>query len=226
MPLRRLPTPVVRRIQNLFSRNIEKKGEQQVKRFVSKLNGIDHRRIEEAQKIYEKQIAIGLKDGLTQKEAEEKANIFRKGYVNLLSKIHTLNVRRNYPSIGELVIKETGIGAKEKLTKIRKIVDFHNFTHPKTSYILRKPIAYALPGNYVLTTKAEEPSIEEALEGKTKRAKEFMEKLTRTTGATKKMLEHSGAEMSKNTEYHTKDIIVVGFKDGKFIFCPYIELPF
>jgi len=197
-----------------------------VDRFVGRLPGLDHRKIEEAEIFYKQKYNKLVEMGVNPCNAEKEARKLSQDYINHLSKIHEFDVSQNYPDIGKVALKRTlAIDAKEKLRDINRIVTLHNVHYRPVYYTLKKPIAYALSERYVLMAKVDQPSIDEALHGKSKRAREVMAHLKKNYGATLEILEDAKREMAKNLKYDVKDIFIAGFQKGKFIFIPYIEKP-
>ncbi|MFA5931684.1 MAG: hypothetical protein WC821_05250 [archaeon] len=226
MTLKRLPPALVKRFRDLASKKLKQNTQREVNRFFIRLPGIDRSRIEEAHLIqkthFDKLVSQGMEPAL----AQEKAKRMAKKYVNRISKIREMDISKNYPEIGVVVLKRTeALDAKQKLSLIHKLINFHNTNHKPTYYSLKKPIAYPLGERYILMAKTEKPSLEEVLVGSTRRAKTFMDQLA-TEGANLDMLKQARIELERNIGYLPKDIFIIDFKEGKFVFMPYIEKPF
>lgn len=226
MTLKKLPPALVKRFQKMASKKLNQNKQREINRFFIRLPGIDRGRIEEAHLLQKTHFDKFVSQGMDPAQAQEKAKRMAKKYVNRVSKIREMDVSKNYPEIGVIVLKRTeALDAKQKLNLIHKLINFHNTNHNPTYYSLKKPIAYPLGERYILMAKTEKPSLEEVLAGSTRRAKTFMDQLS-TEGANLAMLKQAKIELEKNIGYLPKDIFIIDFKEGKFIFMPYIENPF
>jgi hypothetical protein len=162
--------------------------------------------------------------------------------------VRELDVHRNYPEVGSVIIKRIhGISAPRLIRLLRKTVDAHNARYPDKTYILRKPVAYALNNEYAAMRKIAYPSLDEITGGGyiahaggmrrawdsinvTARGSNFFEEVARghpncTMDALK--------EATLNVEYYTHavyhcihhtNIVLAGFEEGRFVFVPLLDL--
>jgi len=159
-------------------------------------------------------------------------------------RVRQMNVKRNYPEL-ELVIKKSHHkpGAKNELIEIENRIDWHDWYVNKpnvnalNSYVLRKPIAYAIGNGLIAMAKTNKPTLNEVLghvkglsleiiePPATSRGKQFFRKLSKKHKFTKKQLAAATIQVCKLMHMNPRNILFLGVnKKGKFIFMPLVDL--
>ncbi len=158
-------------------------------------------------------------------------------------RIRQMNISRNYPGV-KLVIKKMHADMRGANTELREIqLRVRNYNElikkkgiPKDlNFVLREPIAYDLGNNLVAMAKTNKPNLNEILgdiklkphiieASPTTKGRQFFRKLSKKHGFTKKQLEQAAKQVYEKIDIMPSNILLLGVKNGKFIFMPLIDL--
>ncbi|MFQ5406525.1 MAG: hypothetical protein ACE5DI_05210 [Candidatus Micrarchaeia archaeon] len=144
-------------------------------------------------------------------------------------RVREMKVSRNYPGL-ELVLKRAhafpGFTGKDvaRLTiiELNKIVRLHNQQCVPERYVLKPPYLYAVGRDLIAMAKTDSPTVNEVLFS----GQRFLEK----HAVTKRQLRAALKEFTKATMKSSKtsisshNLLVTGFKKGKFVFMPLADL--
>jgi hypothetical protein len=219
MVLRPLPKSLIKRVRKAAGKKPES-----IRDFVSKLKNIDHR-AEEVGEIFSRLPSIDMPGG----------------------RVYSMNVSRTYPRLREVVIKRTHGSRARDLTSaqvvkiLRKSVSNHNKRFGTKDYYLLKPIAYPFGKEYVLMSKVNKFSISQVISsaiqiglppnfysngssqkfilGLSKKTKKPVDLLVFELGRASKLLMKRIENIESDSNF-----LVVGYKNGKFIFVPLVDL--
>ncbi|MDO8428272.1 MAG: hypothetical protein Q7S92_03600 [Candidatus Diapherotrites archaeon] len=150
-------------------------------------------------------------------------------------RIRAMNIQRNYPEFKSVVIKRTEVDtAKETIREVIRRTRKHNRTQEPTTYVLLEPKAYVIGERLIAMRKAVYPTLEEILEKNTKRGQKVLEEFKaanlKESSKFESVHRYAYAELAqaKKTIYRaceieSKDIMVLGYRNGKFILMPLID---
>jgi len=195
MPVKRLPPALVSRLRRIVKRRIL--FGRDLERGFTKLINIDHR--------YPR----------------------RRG--DTISIVRKMNVSRTFPG-AKVVIKKahTFNDAKREIAFVLKRVREHNQKFKSDTYVLRRPIAYDLGGKFIAMAETNFPSLFEISQPtwpikKETRGKRFFNDLKKKHGFTEKQFCQAAEQITKRTGILEQNMLLIGFKKGKFIFMPLMD---
>ena len=146
-------------------------------------------------------------------------------------RVRALNVKRNYPSVGDVVIKRTHnlLSAEQEVFAIRNAVKIHNEKFSNQLYILKVPKAHAISKEHMAMSRIDFPSLEEVIFPilQTPRGKEFYKNILsdpQNRNLTLPNLLNIYFQLTKNYGHVSiANLLFTGVKDGKPIFTPLID---
>jgi len=221
MVIHSLPKKLVKRVKLIAKR----KAPSQLEKLALRLKNMDHRNLDL------KELSL----------ASNKSELNVPG-----GRVRKLGVNRNYPGIKEVILKKvhgSNVGegnALETIRYLRKLVNTHNKVFGQNYYYLDKPIAYHVGKQFVLMAKADKFSVDQLLRQPPSEKFESYTHLSPPSPGkflseislhTKKpvselrvQLDRSISLLNKRTQLGRENFLVVGYKEGKFIFVPLIDL--
>jgi hypothetical protein len=209
MPTHPLPRHLVKRVHNLIikEQHNKKTSPERIPKFLSTLKNIDHRRF--------------------------KSGKYSKDIHCWGGRIRSINVKRNYPQVGELVLKYSHDNtAREVVDMIGKEVKACIKKNPRTFNIC-KPYVYPVSTNIIAMAKTNYPSIEEAIQlfsdtPPTQRGRKFISNLAKENKKKIKEIESelkiAVDELERKTHLYPGNILVTGYAKGKFMFMPLADM--
>lgn len=141
-------------------------------------------------------------------------------------RIRLLNVSKQYPDLGEVVLKRVHpnrtvwpkvITAKDHLLAVNRLVSEHNRQFGNRDYILLKPYAYALTNDVLVMARDNSPTLEDILKHDPKATKYF-EAFSKKHGITRAQFEEKANLVENRLPESHNNLILIGFKNGKFVF--------
>ncbi len=216
MPTKPLPKKLVSRLKKITDKREQRKrfkqGKEEISGNLGSMKNIDHRRNDPE---------------IKQLLALNPKNISSAG-----GRVREMDVSKQFPGI-KLVIKKIHVAPNsiKEINEIKKIVKSHNKSFEPENYVLREPIAYALGNGLVAMAKTNKPNLDEILgsNGKTIRGQEFFRKLKKKHRVTKTQLNEAFGRFYRRTktkyiDFPTRNILLLGVKNGKFVFMPLVDL--
>ena len=236
MVLRTLPPKVVRAIRQTYQKyaDAERPAQSKFKRFLHRT--ITPRKKAEdiiPQRIMDFFLRRKNADYRTQDSVAHRTNANQYGY-----RVRKMRIR----GVGTVIIKKVHYkSASELITILRKIVDDHNTATKgkKLSYVLKKPIGYPIGEHFIAMSEANLPSILEMFEEfKSKNADNLIDKIANETLLTEETiidqlttamreLTNNGTPLRRKylpNDFYAGNILVAGYKNGKFIFVPLMDI--
>lgn len=199
MPVKKLPKKLVTRL---------KKAAPAVERFLGSMKNIDHR-----------------------KDFPEARGIQKNSTHAWGRRVRELNISRNFPRTKSVVIKMAhSVGAEGTIKTLSEKVREHNKRFGKENYVLLEPKAYAINRDVLAMAKANNPNIHEIIgsgrwqEDKTRRGKIFFKKLKNKYNVSEEQLETAAEQVFERTGIQRANLLLLGFKKGKFIFMPLVDI--
>lgn len=138
-----------------------------------------------------------------------------------------MSIERNFQSV-ELVVKRAhGFTAAETIKTVKEIVRVHNKKWGSKDYILIEPKAYVISKELVAMPKVEAATLREMFSRDKSRLTMsgglFLERLLKIPGVNRKKLESLGAKACKRADISPINLLVLGYKNGKFVFMPLVD---
>jgi hypothetical protein len=145
-------------------------------------------------------------------------------------RVREMNVSRNFPGAKAVLKRTHNEDAKETVKIMSRIVHKHNQTHLNEPYVLLEPKAHPIFGDLLLMPKIDVPSVLEIVDTgdgeiwQTMRGKEFFGKLQKQFGVTESDLRAAATRLSDNSGIDSRNVWLLGYADGKFVFMPMLDI--
>ena len=212
MVLKPLPKSLVKRVSNAVSKKFSP-GD--IYSFLGRANLIDHR-----------------------KGTLSKRGISRKSTAEWGTRVREIDVSRNFPSVGKVVVKRvhscsgSPLLARTTIEKVKKDVQRHNRSYNPKNYRLLYPRAYEVGTDLVLMSKTKFPSVTEILgsaqDEPTRRGKSFFKGLAKTQRVNESVFHNELLEAAKQVSSRTNidlyNLLLVGYEKRQFVFVPLVDL--
>jgi hypothetical protein len=212
MPHKHLPKSLVNRLRNA-SKEREASGRlSDVKRFFSRLKNRDHR----------------FNPGLEKKARFESflkrhPDIFwsqLKGSEGATHRVREIDVSKNYPKVGKVILKVIDNGSKEVL-----FFKLDNFKKVKVKgALIRHPKIYLINDEMFVMAKTNFPSVMECFSsystGGTKRGSDFIKKELKKSKITREEFEKKASEVCDKLGVGYRNLLFLGIKKEKPAFMP------
>ena len=206
MPVRKLPKALVEILRKMVARQSQKAHPERIYRTLLLARNIDHRYVSDRQ--------------------------HPQAIIKFMSRVKVISVKRQFPQVGEVVIKKVhgGATAQETIDVINFRVKFHNERFKPKNYMLLKPNAYAIGEDLVAMAKTDAPAVAEILSvgesygDVTNRGTEFFERLKKKYEIQQGQLRKAADEVRRRTNIAYCNLLLLGYQNGKFIFMPLVDI--
>lgn len=152
------------------------------------------------------------------------------------NRIRLLRAKRSLEE-GEIVLKHShGELAPAVVSSILEMVRKHNKNYKPKNYLLLKPNAVAISDELIAMNRMDYPSIEETIGRywnpkviwRTTRGRKAFERLQSEMRLNKFRLHlrirQAYRELYRQTDWHESNVLLIGQRNGKFIFMPLLDL--
>lgn len=212
MPHKRLPKELVSKIKNIQNKRISQKRTNDFRRFFLRLKNSDHRKVSKD----------NFKDFLKEFEkCEEFAWVGLGCGSGTHKRVRQLDVSRQFPEVGKVVIKKIDFGDKGMLKQYLKKFN----TGRVSEVIIKKPKIYFLKDDLILMAKTNYPSLIEIFgdsqkNGITKRGIKLLNDSLKKSVLSKDFVEKQMHEFCMKYKVANRNVLFLGIKNKKIILMP------